>query len=168
MRRRRGAAGAVGLWIAALALAVAGLGCASARPVPPGRSVVLPAEQLEEVLRLCSRPGPRVEEVEGTWEVPEAVVAQLEADLPKLSRLRASCCIRGLRFRRPEELFRQYLGIVLDGRRVVYVNFFRGGESFPHGQERAVQLCDGGDYFWGAIYDPVSRRFSQLMVNGVA
>lgn len=159
---------AVGLWIAALALAVAGLGCASAKPVPPGRSVVLPAEQLEEMLRLCSRLGPRVEDVEGTWEVPEDVVARLEADLLKLRRLRASCCIRGLRIRRPEELFRQYLGIVLDGRRVVYVNFFGEEESFPHWQARAVQVCDGGDYFWGAIYDPVSRRFSQLAVNGEA
>lgn len=168
LRGGRGAALAAGLWIGGCALAAAALGCASVRPIPPGRSVVLPAEQLEKVLWLCSRPGPRIEDVMGTWEVTEEVVALLEADLPKLRRLRASCCIRGLRIRQPWSFFRQYLGIVIDGRRVVYVNFFRDEESFPQWRERAVQVCDGGDYYWGAIYDPDTRRFSQLVVNGEA
>jgi hypothetical protein len=110
-----------------------------------------------------------VEDAEGTWEVSEDVVVKLEADLPKLRRLRATECCFALRgVPDPGGYFRQYLGIVLDGRRAVYVNAFRGAESFPSWRERAVQVCDGGNDFWGAIYDPATRRFSRLGFNGEA
>jgi hypothetical protein len=155
--------------LAFLLLAVAAAACVSSAPAPPAGSVVLPPEQLERALWLCSRSGPSLSEVEGTWEVTPEVVARLEADLPRLGRLRPEeCCLARGPIRQPERFFRQYVGIVLGGREVVYVNAFRSVESDPDWRQRAVQVCDGGDDYWGAIYDPATRRFSRLAFNGEA
>lgn len=64
-------------WIGCCALALAVLSCVSAKPVLLGRSVVLPAEQLEEVRWLCSRPGPQVEGVEATYDPETRRFSQL-------------------------------------------------------------------------------------------
>ena len=134
--------------------------------VLPGRSVVLPASE-SEALKFCSRSGPST--VEGAWEVPTDVVAALEQDLHKLSGLKATgCCFLGGRIRHPEEYFRQYLGLVVGGRHVVYVNAFKSAATHPHWQAAPVGVCDGGSDYWGALYEPESRRFSDLAINGSA
>ena len=136
-----------------------------ARLVEPGRSVVLPPSAVEAVLDLCSRAGPV--DIEGTWLVPASVVEQLEADLYKVSRMRSDeCCLLGARVRKPGEFYRQYVGIVIEGRELVYVNAFAWPE--PGWEERAVKICDGDWDLWGVLYDPETRRFSQLAFNGSA
>lgn len=135
--------------------------------VPPGRSVVLPESQSETVLKLCSRSGPAT--VEGSWDVPNGVVVALEQDLHKLSRLKATgCCLLGGKIRNPEEYFRQYLGLVVGGKRVVYVNAFKSAATHSRWQAAPVGVCDGGSDYWGALYDPESRRFYDLAINGSA
>jgi|GEM_PF-3874182 len=57
------------------------------------------------------------------------------------------------------------------GKRCVYINAFRnftGGnsESSEDWKHKAVIACDGGNYFWGALYDPETREFSDLSANG--
>ena len=134
--------------------------------MPPGRSVVLPASE-SEALKFCSRSGPST--AEGSWDVPTDVVAALEQDLHKLSRLKATgCCFLGGRIRNPEEYFRQYLGLVVGGRRVVYVNAFKSADTHPRWQAAPVGVCDGGSDYWGALYEPESRRFYDLAINGSA
>ena len=135
--------------------------------VPPGRSVVLPASESEALLKSCSRSGPSA--VEGLWDVPTDVVAVLEQDLHKLSRLKATgCCSLGGKIRHPEEYFRQYLGLVVGGKRVVYVNAFKLAATHPRWQAAPVGVCDGGSDYWGALYEPESRRFYDLAINGSA
>ena len=53
----------------------------------------------------------------------------------------------------------------------MYINAFRnftGGnsESSEDWKHKAVIACDGGNYFWGALYDPEMREFSDLSANG--
>ena len=139
--------------------------CASGRS-PAGRSVVLPASDYARVLMLCSREGPRG--VEGSWEVSAGVVLDLERDLPKLARLRSSaCCLWGGRVRDPGSYYRQYVGIVVGSRRLVYVNAFRSLPG-PSWRSEPVGGCDGGEGHWGVVYDPATRRFSDLAFNGEA
>ena len=141
------------------------LACASA-PIPPGRSAILPASAAERTLKLCSRSRPA--DVDGSWEVPESVVRLLEADLPKLSRLKASgCCYVGGRVRDPGSYYRQYVGVLVRGRKLIYINAYRNVEG-PGLTIVPVGVCDGGDAYWGALYDPESRRFSDLAINGSA
>ncbi|AAM36619.1 hypothetical protein J155_01899 [Xanthomonas citri pv. citri] len=30
----------------------------------------------------------------------------------------------------------------------------------------AIQVCDGGSMFWGALYEPQTGAFSQIAING--
>jgi len=79
------------------------------------------------------------------------------------------------------DYYRQYVGIVVSGRRLVFINGFHEsffqwvvqGDSGGH-QGRAtafdwrrtqVQVCDGGEYYFGAIYDPNSASIVQSGFN---
>lgn len=133
----------------------------------PGRSVVLPASQAESVLRLCSRAGPG--ESEGTWLIPAKVVKQVEADLHKITHMRArECCLLRGRVRDPGKYYRQYVGLVIGGQRLVYVNAFASPPDQLDWRKKAVGVCDGGGSYWGVVYDPETRRFSRLAFNGIA
>ncbi|WP_266160764.1 hypothetical protein [Dyella silvatica] len=136
-------------------------------------AAVLPPNQAESVLKQCSRPTPQ--HVDGTWVVPPTVVMQLESDLNKLSSLKPKqCCISDESVRNPESYVRQYVGITIRGRQYVYINAFHYSILSAHSKERdlwkhkPVMVCDGGDAFWGALYDPETREFSELAFNGVA
>ena len=143
-------------------------GCAS-DSLLPGHYVVLPEASAGDALRHCSRQSPS--DVEGTWSPSEADIAQLEEDLPKLARLKASlCCLAGTRISNPGWYFRQYIGLTIRGQRLIYINaFFDPADhpGHPAWLQRPVDACDGGSGFWSAVYDPKRRRFSELAVNGV-
>lgn len=163
MRRRPEARGMQG---AALFIAAVLASCGVVTPMP-GRSVVLPPEQAEYLLHPCSRAAPS--SVDGTWPVTSEVIEKLEANLSKLTRVRAKeCCILKARVQDPAVYYRQYIGIIVDGRKLVYVNAFRSLADHEQWQTRAVDVCDGGEDYWGVVYDPEMEEFSQLAVNGVS
>lgn len=137
------------------------------------RGVLLPPTQARHVLQQCSReaPGP----VSGVWTVSPAVIAKLEQDLPKLSKLVSkTCCGKGLSVSDPSAYYRQYVGVSIDGHDFVYINAFHDHPIYIHPQDRGrwrsepELVCDGGDSFWGVLYDPATRQFSQLSFNGSA
>lgn len=136
--------------------------CATSTPVPARSAVLLPADQAEKVLNQCSRPAP---DTEGTWQPTPEDLRNAELDLPQVRRLRASCCIIGARIPQPQSYQRQYVGIVVRGRRLLYLNAFTSDGS--EWERRAVVFCDGGTGSWGAVYDPSERRFEALNVNGI-
>jgi hypothetical protein len=55
---------------------------------------------------------------------------------------------------------REYVGIVVGGKRFIYVN------AYPAGGPSSV--CDGGSSFWGVVYEPEAREFGDLAFNGMA
>jgi hypothetical protein len=137
------------------------------------RTALLPPSQALRVLQQCSRETPR--KVGGTWCVGPAVIARLEQDLPQLSKLVSkACCGNGLSVPDPSSYYRQYAGITIDGHDYIYINAFHDRPiSFrPQDQDRwrtePERVCDGGSSFWGALYDPETRQFSQLSFNGSA
>jgi len=64
--------------------------------------------------------------------------------------------------------------IEIEGRRYVYINAFREHPIYLRRQDqdlwrsKPVLVCDGGEGFWGVLYDPEARKFSQLSFNGSA
>ncbi len=140
----------------------------------PGRSAVLPQGMAAEVLRQCSRPAPSFE---ATWQIAADDVDQLERDLPRLNGMKArGCCIAGAAIENVDQYFRQYAGIVVGGRRYIYINAFPVDTfddwppqvPIPDWKQEPFQACDGGFAYWGVLYDPVTRRFSELAFNGIA
>jgi hypothetical protein len=121
--------------------------------------VVLPAGEAQAVNQLCSRNGPKVE---NGWAPEERDIEALEARLGNIKSERHGSISN------PFSSYRQYVGIVVAGRRVIYVNAFPPQVSLKDWKTRLVSVCDGGPSFWGIQFDPSDDKFFDLEMNGVA
>ncbi len=138
-------------------------------------AVVLPADYWPaNVYRWCSREAPGRS---GYWAPDADTIAALEVSLaPALERALEQH--NKARSRRPaaSEYYRQYIGIRIGRRQVVYINGFhrsyveRLATTNPKladgWRTRAVNVCDGGSMFFGAEYDPATRQVSNIRFNG--
>ena len=144
----------------------------TALPAEGNRSTVLPESAAQLLAHPCSRSGPP--RFEKSWRPTRADVQALESRLDRVSLLRSAGLIREKRIENPSRYYRQYVGIVVGERKLIYLNAFcekpedvvvvQGGDW----RQRPIDVCDGGDCFWSAVYDPVSGEFSDLQVNGIA
>ncbi|ALS95111.1 hypothetical protein [Xanthomonas oryzae] len=153
----------------AVALAVIALaGCATTQgpaSVPTnlknGQSWIITRQGVaEQVLQPCSRDSPAKHpgQISGYWVPSHQQIEQLEARQDALTPTIAE----------PREFDRQYVGVVIQGRQLIYINAFK----LPNTPEvkpatEAIQVCDGGSMFWGALYDPQTGAFSQIAVNAI-
>jgi hypothetical protein len=128
------------------------------------RFVVLPQGEGRQ-LPMCSRLGPKVA---GTWDPLVQDILNLESHLGEIAKLKAHQAIPGAQIAHPEESMRQYLGIVVDGKRRIYINAFPRGMVSKDWRKRIVTICAGGVGVWGALYDPQTGGFSDLETNGLA
>lgn len=157
--------------IAALALL---LTAAAALPaaLDPATGFILPADHARELLSQCSRNTPQG--VQGTWLPDAGQIRALEAALPQ-----ALARARGPDRQQVQPGYgRQYGGIVIGGRKLIYVNafpmsvidFYRSSVAVitKKAHREAVVICDGGPDFFGAVYDPLSRTFRDFAFNGFA
>jgi hypothetical protein len=142
---------------------------ATASAVEKAAFAVLPPAQVVHLESLCSRDGPG--HVTSGWDPAFSQVRQAEARLPGFVA----------KNRRPErplsEYYRQYLGVVIDGKKLIYVNLFPRSlverREFPAAsrddwRSEFVNVCDGGDDFWGALFDLEKQLFFSPRFNGVA
>ncbi|OZG75037.1 hypothetical protein BTA51_01145 [Hahella sp. CCB-MM4] len=129
-----------------------------------GEYVLMPQSAVQAMLSQCSRSAPKIE---GSWDPTDEDIAGLEANLLKLKDVEATeCCGRGKLESNPEDCFRQYVGVVIEGTRFIYINSVSDNWF---GSKHVPQIvCDGGKSFWGALYNPVSQEFSHLNFNGGA
>ncbi|APO93663.1 hypothetical protein [Xanthomonas vesicatoria] len=152
----------------ATALAVLALaGCATTQApstVPTslksGQSWIITRQSVaEQVLDTCSRDSPARHpgQITGYWEPSHQQIEQLESRQDALTPTIAE----------PREFDRQYVGVVIQGQQLIYINAFRLPNDPPVKPAReAIKVCDGGSAFWGALYDPQTGGFSQIAVNG--
>jgi hypothetical protein len=142
---------------------------------PPGKgslSTVLPESAAQLLAHPCSRSGPP--RFEKTWLPTQADVQALESRLDRISSLLSVGLIPQKRIENPSRYYRQYVGIVVGDRKLIYLNAFcnkpedvvvrQGGDW----RQSPLDVCDGGDCFWSAVYDPLSGEFADLQVNGIA
>jgi hypothetical protein len=102
--------------------------------------------------------------VDGRWKPTQQLVANLESNLKRISSLRSAGSLKGISVAHPEDCYRQYIPVIVTGRKLIYVNAFCGIED-PSWRTRFVTICDGGKSVWGVLYDPTSGEFSDLEVN---
>ncbi len=140
------------------AVVAAALLCAAAwagtTPLNPNWGVIFPAAQAPLLARQCSRSTPSAE---GVWQPAAGDIARLE---PGLARTLAAQQVQ------PGAYYRQYGGLVVGGRRIVYVNGARN--AIVHGDWRStpISICDVGALAFGVEYDPASGAFSHFAFNG--
>jgi hypothetical protein len=146
-----------------LATFVAGLGGSTHAAQLPHDAAVLPGRMVSAILHQCSRNAPTAGE--STWQpgaddvltleraLPTALVAQAAKGDPDWSKA-------------PTGWRRQYVGIVLNGRRLIYGNFFPRQIEASSWRAYPQIVCDGGPNFFGVVYDADARRIIDLAFNG--
>jgi hypothetical protein len=111
------------------------------------------------------------ETVNGTWTLSQSDVDGLESHLSHIADIPfPNRAYSGSQIPHPEKYFRQYAGIVLNGHKIIYVNALceeAGNKYETYWREHFVLVFDGGECFWHIRYDPETKRFSELIVNGV-
>jgi hypothetical protein len=141
----------------------------------PDWGVVFAGEHARELARECSRPSPGP--VSGTWTPSPRIIRDLETRLPpvlarELARYGSTAPA--------SNYYRQYGGLIVGGRRIVYVNGIHrqivdnavenvrhGGHADPTKWRRqAALICDGGAITFGVEYDPATGGFANFHFNG--
>ena len=163
-----------------------------------GRVAVLPDSTMPHVLTHCSRGAPTgvsgfwrptAADIAGAEDaVDRALTRALDSIITRdtvghmewVTRPRATW---------PDQYYRQYAGLrYRNGRRTIYVNGFAVGwpaelsqrvaeteDAVPHPLAKpdwwrftAATVCDGGEFFFGAEYDPLGKRVLSFEFNGHA
>ena len=63
----------------------------------------------------------------------------------------------------------QFVGVVRDGKRMIWCNFFPAAETFGADWKREkVRVMDGGFWFWQIEYDPSAGKCLNFSSNGYA
>jgi hypothetical protein len=140
----------------------------------PERGEVMADSLMPHLLIQCSRRAPDPRSVQGYWRPAPDQIAELERGLAPL--LRDSLGDGPQNAFLSRHLFayhRQYAGLVLNGRKIIYVNAYTQAappadvDTLPW-RETVTVICDGGKGVFGVEYDPATRRFRNLAFNGYA
>jgi hypothetical protein len=126
--------------------------------------VLLPATEIATYAGRIASPKPRME----NWEPTVADIDDLEANLAQIPALSSKEPDVSPHIDDPNQYFRQYLAVVVNGRKTIFVNALCNIQPGQDWRKRLIILSDGGKCFWNAIYDPATQKFSDLAVNGRA
>jgi hypothetical protein len=131
---------------------------------------ILPETEGLVISMLCSRRHPRT--IEGIWTPDAQLVERLDSRLGPLLQGALALNPRP----RPSvtnaaQYYRQYVGLVVDGRRLVYINGFVSNNRNdptppPAWASRFLDGCDGWELHFGFEFDVIAGRFQNLSFNG--
>lgn len=153
----------------------------------PSLGVVFPSARARDLTTQCSRSLSGA--IESAWDPDQTQIQQLELALNAVLRERLT---QAQATGQPGEYYRQYAGVVIGGRQLIYVNGFHKQfvdetttflqqnsaspeqlKNFPLEYRGAnfwqgvpVVVCDGGPSFFGAEYDPATGQFTAFQFNG--
>jgi hypothetical protein len=129
----------------------------------PNDGIVFTGDHAMALAKQCSRNPPAP--IEGTWTPSETQIRKLEEELPSAIVEQASAEQRSGRVPDPHEYQRQYGGLIVGGKQIIYINGFVDSPS-TNWWFRPVVVCDGGYLFFGAEYDPEKNTFSDFQFHG--
>ncbi|MGD0893741.1 MAG: hypothetical protein ABR923_19635 [Terracidiphilus sp.] len=138
----------------------------SATGQQPHEYVVLPASEVKMAAIFYPRSGPT--KIDGTWEAQKTDIDLLEANLSRISDLRGRGGTTGGRIEHPQRYFRQYIAVLQAGSKRIFINAFCADITPPPiWRDHFYVIFDGGSCVWHAMYDPSTKGFSDLEMNGV-
>jgi len=137
-------------------------------PFAPSTHTILAGAEALKLSHQCSRPSPGP--VEAQWTPTEADIQTLEPNLGTI--LRAHLTHEGVTT--PiADYYRQYAGLVIGGRRVIYINGIErsaletSNSNHPFDwRTQATGICDGGPITFGVEYDVAAGEFTRFAFNG--
>ena len=105
----------------------------------------------------------------GSWVPSDEEIRTLEANLAHIANLKIRFYeSTPLRIEHPETYFRQYVGVMHNGKRRIYVNAFGDDPPPANWRSRLYVVIDGATGYWHAFYDPETQSFSDLTINARA
>lgn len=128
----------------------------------------MPETLAKKVTEQCSRPVPTFE---AAWTPAEADIRKMEAKFADLESLDGSQNdarkgIVEVHVERPARFYRQYVGLVISGRRFIYINAVANTVGYNKTWTATpFSVCDGGVFYWGVLYSPTIAAFSELWFN---
>jgi len=138
----------------------------------PAFAVILNSSQAKNLLSQCSRSTPKVK---GFWTPTQNEIDILENNFRSIYTIASEeCCMTGGRVDSLGQYAFQYVGVIINKQKFIYVNAFRLGElEFfkRHNQDPTkspIIVYDGGSSYWGALFEVRTLKFSHLAFNGVA
>ena len=139
----------------------------------PNQSALLDSTKAVELVSTCSRYSPQIE---GSWNPSGKQIKKMESQLYKIGEIISdNCCFTGEQVGNVNYFYRQYVGVIIEDQKYIYINAFPSGEfenwpkeiEKPDWKVEPYGVCDGGPSFWGILYDPNSNKFSNLAFNGI-
>lgn len=129
----------------------------------PNYSTILNSEKGKEVMNQYTRCVPQ--NISGFWNLTQSDINKLENNFKKIQNLKSSKCgVEGSISDLNIYLF-QYIGITIGSKKLLYINAFASRDSKNVWKTEPVKACDGGIYFWGAIFDLETLEFNNLEFN---
>ena len=153
------------IWFAVCGTFLSSLaGCTA--PASTDSWVVIPESRLKE-LGIGTAPSSNAE-VEGYWTPTEDDILFLEEKLPSFLREQSTSFHREPPVWEQLDTYkRQYAGVIVNGRKIVYGNFFCTDAGIDW-KKNWVFVLDGGDCFFQFQLDVADGTFRGLTVNGDA
>lgn len=154
-------------------IALLGASALPNEPLASSDGALLPPSEANVLLHQCSRSSPRG--FQGTWKPTVAQLRELELRLPAALQAELQRHDQGFRKYASRPTVRQYEGLVLSGRNIIYVNTLSLSmvanpalppQFVPDWRHKANVVCDGGPVFSGVEYDPDRKTFSHFAFNG--
>lgn len=125
------------------------------------------------LLKQCSRSVPK--DINGFWLIHSTEIQTLENNFKSINKLTAKgCCITNAKIDSLEHFAFQFLGVLIKGKKFIYINAFPLDEikflkdRHLDATKTPVVVCDGGNNFWGVLFDIETKQFSFLAFNGAA
>ncbi len=139
---------------------------------PAIRHYIMDTAAGKALIRPCSRSAPPA--VQGFYVPSPETVQEMEEVFNRLQDLVArNCCVMGDKLGDIHTYDLQYLGVLIQGKRFIYINAFPKTlakellQSHLDPHTTPVVACDGGAGFWGALFEVETKQFSELAFNGI-
>ncbi|ESU18401.1 hypothetical protein FCR2A7T_29970 [Flavobacterium cauense R2A-7] len=99
----------------------------------------------------------------------------LQENFKKIYKLKSSgCCLRKHKIDDLNQFAFQFIGVIIKGEKHIYINAFYSDEegnlidiNSEEWKTKPIIVCDGGTYYWGALFNLERKKFTQLSFNGV-
>jgi hypothetical protein len=128
------------------------------------KSIVLAPDKGHEVVNQYSRDV--IDSIDSFWTVTDKDIRLLENNFKKITQLKESYDeIKAL-----DTYAYQYVGVVRGRKKFIYINALHlpYAEYNKDWTEHPIKINDGGDGFWGVLFDIEKQEFSSLSINGSA
>jgi len=141
------------------------VGCVENQTLLPG-TFILSVAAGPKLLNQCSRSVP--DGVSGYWNPSIEDVNYIDRNVDGYFYTEKTRGIRKLPRKNLDRYHRQYLGITVNGKRLIYGNFYYSKLIEPSDNETLEPevICDGGNDYFGIVFDPVERKFLDVQFNG--